>query len=142
MQSSARNQFSGVIGQVTAGAVNDEVTIKTDGGAEIVATVTHDSATRLGLRTGAKAVALIKATSVIVMVGADPGKVSARNVVVGKVTALTKGAVNADVTITDSNGLSVSAIITNSSVDRLGLSVGSAAAAMFKASSVIVGTDA
>lgn len=141
MKTSARNQFSGIVGQVTAGAVNDEVTIKTDGGAQIVATVTHDSASRLGLKAGARAVALVKATSVIVMVDADASKVSARNFVDGKVTALTKGAVNADVTITGSNGLVVSAIITNNSVDRLGLAIGSAAAAMFKASSVIVGID-
>ncbi len=60
----------------------------------------------------------------------------------GKVTELTKGAVNADLTITDASGLAVSAIITNNSVDRLGLAVGKAAAAMFKASSVIVGIDA
>ncbi|CAG9165908.1 TOBE domain-containing protein [Cupriavidus pampae] len=141
MKTSARNQFSGVVGQVTAGAVNDEVTINIDGGAQIVATVIHDSAARLGLKAGAKAVALVKATSVIVMVDADASKVSARNFIDGKVSALTKGAVNSDVTITSASGLAVSAIITNSSVDRLGLAVGAPAAALFKASSVIVGID-
>lgn len=142
MQTSARNQFSGEVIQATAGAVNDEIVIKLAGGQQIVATVTHDSAARLGLTQGKKAVALVKATSVIVMVDADASKVSARNVVQGKVTELTKGAVNADLTITDASGLAVSAIITNNSVDRLGLAVGKAAAAMFKASSVIVGIDA
>ena len=142
MQTSARNQFSGEVVQATAGAVNDEIVIKLTGGQQIVATVTHDSAARLGLTQGKKAVALVKATSVIVMVDADASKVSARNVVQGKVTELTKGAVNADLTITDASGLAVSAIITNNSVDRLGLAVGKAAAAMFKASSVIVGIDA
>lgn len=141
MQTSARNQFSGVVAQATAGAVNDEIIIAINGGQQIVATVTHDSAARLGLKTGAKVVALVKATSVIVMVDADATKVSARNFVQGKVTNLTKGAVNADVTITGDNGMAVAAIITNTSVDRLGLAVGKPAAAMFKASSVIVGVD-
>ncbi len=141
MKTSARNQFSGVIAQATAGAVNDEIIINVDGGQQIVATVTHDSAARLGLKAGAKATALVKATSVIVMVDADASKVSARNFVSGKVTNLTKGAVNTDVTITGDNGVAVSAIITNTSVDRLGLAVGKQAAAMFKASSVIVGVD-
>ena len=141
MQTSARNQFSGVVAQATAGAVNDEIIIAINGGQQIVATVTHDSAARLGLKTGGKVVALVKATSVIVMVDADATKVSARNFVQGKVTNLTKGAVNADVTITGDNGMAVAAIITNASVDRLGLAVGKPAAAMFKASSVIVGVD-
>ncbi|ABF11980.1 molybdate transport system regulatory protein [Cupriavidus metallidurans] len=141
MQTSARNQFSGVVAQATAGAVNDEIIIAINGGQQIVATVTHDSAARLGLKAGAKVVALVKATSVIVMVDADATKVSARNFVQGKVTNLTKGAVNADVTITGDNGMAVAAIITNASVDRLGLAVGKPAAAMFKASSVIVGVD-
>lgn len=142
MQTSARNQFSGEVVQATAGAVNDEIVIRMAGGQQIVATVTHDSAARLGLTQGKKAVALVKATSVIVMVDADASKVSARNVVQGKVTEITRGAINTDLTIADANGLAVSAIITNSSADRLGLVVGKAAAAMFKASSVIVGVDA
>lgn len=52
-----------------------------------------------------------------------------------------KDAVNSDVTITASGGKAVAAIITNSSVDRLGLAVGKPAAAMFKASSVTVGVE-
>ena len=58
-----------------------------------------------------------------------------------KVTNVTKGAVNTDVTVTDDTGLAISAIITNSSAERLGLVVGKPAAAIFKASSVIVAVD-
>ncbi|CAG2156447.1 TOBE domain-containing protein [Cupriavidus numazuensis] len=141
MLTSARNQFSGELAEAKHGAVNDEVVLRLPGGQEIVATVTSASAARLGLTTGKKAVAMVKATSVIVMVDTDVSKVSARNAVSGKVSDLKKGAVNADVTITDDTGLAISAIITNSSVDRLGLAVGKPAAAVFKASSVIVGVD-
>jgi molybdopterin-binding protein len=138
---SARNQFSGEISGARHGAVNDEVTLRLAGGQEIVATVTSESAARLGLTQGKKAVAMVKAASVIVMVGVDVSKVSARNAISGKVTDLKKGAVNSDVTITDDSGVAISAIITNSSADRLGLAVGKPAAAVFKASSVIVGVD-
>lgn len=141
MITSARNQFPGEVSAARHGAVNDEVTLRLAGGQEIVATVTSESAARLGLAQGKKAVAMVKATSVIVMVDVDVGKVSARNAVSGKVTDLKKGAVNSDVTITDDSGLAISAIITNSSADRLGLAVGKPAAAVFKASSVIVGVD-
>ncbi|VCU71477.1 Molybdenum-pterin-binding protein MopA [Pigmentiphaga humi] len=141
MLTSARNHFSGTVAQTTAGAVNDEIIIRTAAGQEIVATVTRESADRLGLKPGVAVAALVKASSVIVMVDVDAGKVSARNVISGKVSALTKGAVNTDVTITGGNGLEVAAIITNTSAERLGLAPGKPAAAMFKASSVIVGLD-
>lgn len=142
MNTSARNQFSGQVVEAKSGAVNDEVVIRTAGGQEIVATVTSNSAARLGLVNGKKATALVKATSVIVMVDVDASKVSARNAVSGSITELKKGAVNTDLTISDASGLSVAAIITNSSVDRLGLAVGKTATAIFKASSVIVAVDA
>jgi molybdopterin-binding protein len=78
---------------------------------------------------------------VIVMVDATD-KVSARNRVAGTVTAVTKGAVNSEVIVAAASGAEIAAIITNESVDRLGLSSGSAATAIFKASSVIIGVDA
>ncbi|CAG2142081.1 Molybdenum-pterin-binding protein MopA [Cupriavidus yeoncheonensis] len=141
MITSARNQFSGEVAQARHGAVNDEVILRLAGGQEIVATVTSESASRLGLTAGKKASAMVKATSVIVMVDVDVSKVSARNAVSGKVSDIKKGAVNTDVTITDDTGMAISAIITNSSADRLGLAVGKSAAAVFKASSVIVAVD-
>lgn len=141
MITSARNQFAGEVKDAKHGAVNDEITLQLAGGQQIVATVTSESASRLGLSPGKKAIALVKATSVIVMVDVDASKVSARNAVSGKVSHVKKGAVNSDVTIADDTGLAISAIITNSSADRLGLAVGKPAVAIFKASSVIVGVD-
>jgi len=141
MRTSARNHFTGQITEVKTGAVNDEVTLRTQDGLDIVAVITHGSATSLGLAAGKPAFALVKASSVIVMVDATD-KVSARNRVAGTVTAVTKGAVNSEVIVASASGAQIAAIITNESVDRLGLSSGSAATAIFKASSVIIGVDA
>jgi molybdopterin-binding protein len=89
---------------------------------------------------GKKAFALVKASSVILMVDVAKDQVSARNCIAGTVSAVTKGAVNSEVSIS-AGGAQIAATITNESVDRLGLANGKAATAIFKASSVIIGVD-
>jgi molybdate transport system regulatory protein len=141
MRTSARNQFEGEVVELKHGAVNDEITLRTKDGLEVVAVVTHGSATSLGLSQGKAAFALVKASSVIVMVDVSGSQVSARNCIAGTVVSVTKGAVNAEVAIAAPNGAQIAAIITNESADRLGLAAGKPATAIFKASSVIVGVD-
>lgn len=67
-------------------------------------------------------------------------KISARNVFAGKITSIKMGATTAHVTL-DVSGLTVTASITNESVEELGLKVGGEAKAIIKASSVLVAVD-
>jgi len=68
-------------------------------------------------------------------------KVSARNVLSGTVSALTKGAVNAEVILALKGGAQIAATVTNGALDSLGLASGKDAYAIIKASSIIVATD-
>jgi molybdopterin-binding protein len=68
-------------------------------------------------------------------------KLSARNILKGKVKQITEGAVNSEVTIELPGGIPVVAIITKKSISSLGLAVGKDAYAVIKASSVMVGVD-
>lgn len=89
-------------------------------------------------------------------------KLSARNVLSGTVSSVKKGAVNTEVVIALKGGpslagvvgacgsdyrecreepLSIVSVITNTSAESLALKAGAAASAIFKASSIIVGTD-
>lgn len=68
-------------------------------------------------------------------------KISARNVLEGKVIKVTKGATTAHVVLQLTGGAKVTASITNESVDELDLKVGDAAKAVVKASDVLVAID-
>lgn len=65
---SARNQFPGTVAKVEKGAVNGHVAIEIADGAKITASVTNEAIEDLGLAEGAAAVAIVKATDVLVAV--------------------------------------------------------------------------
>lgn len=68
-------------------------------------------------------------------------KISARNVLSGKVVSIVRGPVTTEVTLEIAPGVQVVSTITSSSAQSLNLSEGGAAYAVIKASSVMVGTD-
>lgn len=142
MKTSARNQFLGKVTQVQRGAVNDEVTLEIAGGQHITAVVTRESTQDLGLQSGVQAFAMIKASSVIVMVDGGGARFSARNRLAGTVFHVQRGAVNSEVVIDLDGGGRLAAIITNASVDALRIARGERAAGMFQESSVILGVSA
>jgi molybdopterin-binding protein len=67
-------------------------------------------------------------------------KISARNSLPGTVKHIQTGATTAHVTI-DVNGLTVTASITNESVEELGLREGSKVSAVIKSSDVMIAVD-
>lgn len=66
-------------------------------------------------------------------------KLSARNILPGKVVAITKGMTTAQVKIEVAAGLIVTSSITNEAVDELALRVGDVVSAVIKSSDVIIG---
>jgi len=67
-------------------------------------------------------------------------KVSARNTLKGKVTGLINGAVNAEIELTTSGGDKLIAVVTETSVKTLGLSIGKEAIVYIKAPWVMLFT--
>jgi molybdate transport system regulatory protein len=65
---SARNRLAGTVLSVEEGAVSSEVTLELADGKTLTATLTRHSVEDLGLAPGARATALIKASSVILAV--------------------------------------------------------------------------
>ncbi|HUA80452.1 MAG TPA: TOBE domain-containing protein [Dyella sp.] len=140
LRTSARNQFSGHVTAIHKGVVNDTVELELPGGERVVATLTCESTENLGLQVGSEAVALIKASSVLLALPSDGMRLSARNQFAGTITHVTEGPVNADVRVQLAGGSVMSAVITKESVSRLGLKEDVPVVAVVKASSVILGT--
>ena len=65
---SARNQIEGTVVAIEEGAVNGHVTIEDADGVKISGSITNESIEALELEVGKKAVAIIKATDVMVAV--------------------------------------------------------------------------
>lgn len=143
LRTSARNQLYGTVTMIVRGAVNDEVSIVLPGGQKVVAVVTCESTQTLGLAEGVTAVALVKASSVVLLAGEEVAamRLSARNQLAGTIGQVRRGAVNAEVTLDLPGGTVIAAIVTDASVDALGLVSGAQARAVFKASSVILGVS-
>ncbi|AIR00143.1 TOBE domain-containing protein [Pluralibacter gergoviae] len=142
MSVSARNQLAGKVSAVETGAVNDEIELTLDGGAKLVAIVTHSSREALGLAAGKEAIALIKAPWVT-LASEDCGlKFSARNQFAGSVSQVTEGAVNATVHIKTDAGFELVAVITNESQHEMKLAAGSRVIALVKASAILIATRA
>jgi len=68
-------------------------------------------------------------------------KISARNVLKGKILDVTKGATTAHVKIEIGGRIVVTSSITNAAVDELKLAAGKDAYAVIKASDVMIGID-
>lgn len=136
---SARNVLPGTVAGVTKGAVNAEVVLSLRGGETIVAVITNPSVDRLGLQKGAEALAIIKASDVMVGKGLENAKLSARNILAGKVAEVNPGAVNSEVGIRLPGGTVLIASITKESMQALDLKPGDQVSAVVKASHVIVG---
>jgi molybdopterin-binding protein len=66
-------------------------------------------------------------------------KLSARNMLPGKVVAIAKGATTAHVKVELASGLTVMSSITNEAVDDLAVKIGDSVSAVIKSSDVMIG---
>jgi len=66
---------------------------------------------------------------------------SSRSILIGTVASITKGAVNAEITLNLHDGPPINVVLSNSSVDDLDLREGGEAFAIIKATSIGIGTN-
>jgi molybdate transport system regulatory protein len=138
MKTTARNQFAGTVTSVELGPVSAQVAITLAAGGEITATMTSAAARRLKLKKGKEALALIKASAIVLVTDFAGWQLSARNQLPGTVSRIEHGAISSLVVLTLPGGAAITASVTNEGVEALGLKIGAQATAVFKAYSVMV----
>lgn len=139
VQTSARNQFFGKVAAIKQGPVNVEVALQLSGGELVFAVITHESLNALALQVGTEAWALVKASWVMLATSAAATGLSARNKLQGEVVRIHAGTVNSEVSLRCKGGNTLTATITNESLQGLDVREGQSFVAIFKASSVILG---
>ncbi len=138
MQISARNQLMGKVGDIKLAKVNAEVSIVLKSGVILVSTITHSAVEEMGLHIGDEVVGIIKASSVLISNQIELAT-SARNKLLGMVTDVKLGEVNAQVSVDIGQNDVIVATITTESVKSLALCVGSRVCAIIKSSSILIG---
>lgn len=137
MRTSARNQLRGTVKTVHKGVVNADVILDLGDGLEIFANITNEAVEDLELKPGRAAVALIKAS--FVLLSPDPDiRISARNRLRGTVIEIIPGAVNCEIKMELAGARVLTAIVTSDAVGELGLVKGAALTALIKASHVLI----
>lgn len=137
VRASAGNQFVGPVIALREGEVSFEVSLRLDANHELCAIVSREGAESLDLSIGHEVHALVNASSVLL--STDPQlRTTARNQLWGRVSRVHDGPVNSAVTIALEGGRTVNAIVTRDSVGNLGLAEGTAACALFEATSVLL----
>lgn len=141
MRTSARNMLLCTVAEVKHGAVNAEILLNVAEGIKLVAIITEESVKNLELAAGKEVFALVKSSFVLLAPAGEVGRTSARNVLVGTVARREDGAVNSEIIIDIGGGKSIAAIITKESATTLGFKVGDRAAALIKASHIILAVE-
>ncbi|MFI9804195.1 molybdopterin-binding protein [Streptomyces sp. NPDC052301] len=139
MTLSIRNQLPGTVTAVHPGEAMATVKVRLDGGQDLTAAITKESAEDLALAPGSPVRALVKSTEVSLATGRVEG-LSIRNQLPGAVVGLTTGAAMASVRISVPGG-ELTAAITKDAATELGLFVGSDVIALIKATEVSLATD-
>ncbi len=138
METSAKNTFHGHVTGVEHNAVMCEVILRTESGHELSAIITNRSREKLGIEVGRPATALVKAAWVALETPSDPPETHAENAFPGVITNIVVDGGAADVQGRLDDGVPVCALISEESLEMLGVAEGDSFLFTFKAMAVII----
>lgn len=138
MRISARNQLMGKVGEIIQGKVNSSISIVLKSGVILTSTITNSAIEDLGIDIGYTVIAIMKASSVLIAPNSNIS-ISARNKLIGNVTDIKFGEVNAQISIDIGQNDIIVSTITCESAKSLQLYVGLSVCAIIKSSDILIG---
>ncbi len=139
LKTSARNQLVGKVISIKKDSVNCEILLELKGNLNIKATITKESLRNLKIKLHDVIIAIIKASSIMVMKKNNNLLIGSDNILPGKVSNINEGSINAEVSILTQGGDTITSIISKTSVKAIGLKKYDEVFALFNASNVILG---
>ena len=137
MRLSIRNQLPGIVVDVAKGKVMATVKVRLDGGQEVTAAITAESAEDLKLTEDTAVLVLVKSTEVAIAASAVP-RISIRNQIPGMVAGMEHGAVMTTVKVAIAGGDTLTATITRDGAEGLELAEGDQVTALVKSTEASV----
>ena len=134
---SARNQLVGTISAIQEDTVNVAIELTIKESDKIYSSITKNSYQELGLHLGESAIAIIKASSVLL--SKTKPTIACENLLKGKIIQILSDTSNTEVTLELKSQSTITATIANDAFEPLGLKINEEAYAFFKASNVILG---
>lgn len=139
MLATAKNQFTGKITDVAVGPVTCTISILSDTGDSVTGTVNRAIFDELGCQVGQDAVALVKASSAILVMDDAGYRFSASNQFRGKVISVDIDSAMGGAIVALPSGRELAASVSRGAATSTTLSEGMDVTVMFKAYSVILG---
>lgn len=138
MKTTARNQFAGRIAALQIGPSTVQVRLELPGGLPLRAALNAEAAAALKLEVGQEALALVKASEIMLVQDFAGYRLSASNQLHGSISRVQKGSTGSLVGLTLPGGAVITASVTPDAIEALDLRVGQSATACFKASTVML----
>ncbi|MBE0495178.1 MAG: TOBE domain-containing protein [Campylobacterales bacterium] len=135
---SARNQLLGVVTSIKADAVRAEIELTVKGFDKLYSSITLQSFETLGIGIHDKAIAIIKASSVLIF-KEKPDDASYENKLQGTIIDLVEGATHTEVIVELESKSTIAATVSNLTCKALALEEGQKVFACIEASNVILG---
>ncbi|PNG27348.1 TOBE domain-containing protein [Methylocella silvestris] len=138
---SARNAFRCKVARIDLDPVDVNVTLQVSEANNITAVVTRGAAENLRLAPGRSAIALVKASFVMLALPGETAVAAGRNRVAGRVARRVDGATNSEIELDIGGGKILIAVAPRVTADDLGVAEGDRLEAIFNASHVILAAD-
>lgn len=140
LQSSARNQWRAEVLSIKTGVVRSEVAVRLPWGAVIIAIVSREMMNRMRLDFGTPVIALVKASMVHLISGAEGFEVSAENHFDGQISEIVKDQLSAEITVGLSSGDRVVTTVSAEESARMSVKEGERVTVFFDAEAVVLAT--